>query len=84
MNIRKDSAGCVTNKHIQSKGFIIFDTIEGNDMGQMDYSIPQYKNDKYKIVGGYWNWTIQDLNGKKLWEGWWNSNEEFDETLNSL
>jgi hypothetical protein len=84
MNIHKDSAGYVTSKHILSKGFRIFDTIEGNDMGQMSYSMPQYKNDKCEILGGYWNYVIKDNKDQQVWEGWWNSNAEFDKTLIDL
>lgn len=80
MNILKDSAGCVTHKHIKNKGFNIFDTIEG-----YDYSIPQYQNNKFQIVGGYWNWIIKDIKtGQKIWSGWWNSNDEFDKTILEL
>ena len=85
MNIHEDSAGYVTGKHIESRGFKVFDTIEGNDMGQMSYSMPQYQNDKVQILGGYWNYVVKDIKtGQKLWEGWWNSNEEFDVTMTEL
>jgi hypothetical protein len=83
MNIREASAGYVTEEHIKSKGFEVFDTIEGNDMGQMIYSMPQYQNDKVQILEGYWHYVVKDRKtGQKLWEGWWNSNKEFDETMN--
>lgn len=84
MNIRTIAAGSVTDEHIKSRGFVVFETIEGNDMGQMEYSIPQYTNGKVKIVGGYWTWYVKDMEGKTLWEGWWNSNDEFDETMKQL
>tara|TARA_R110000822_G_scaffold248615_1_gene376224 strand:- start:1 stop:267 length:267 start_codon:yes stop_codon:yes gene_type:complete len=85
MNIHNDNAGYVTRKHIESVGFEVFDTIEGTDMGQMDYSMPQYQNDKVKITGGYWNYIVKDIKtGQKLWEGWWNSNDEFDGTMSEL
>jgi hypothetical protein len=84
MNIRTNEAGYVTNEHILSSGFKVFETIKGNDMGQSSFSLPQYENDQFKILGGYWNYVIKDLNDKTLWEGWWNSNEEFDETINQL
>ena len=85
MNILKDGAGYVTDEHIKKQGFEVFNTIEGNDMGQMSYSMPQYKNSKYRILGGYWNYIIKDIKtDRKLWEGWWNSNEEFDETIKNL
>lgn len=85
MNIHKDSVGYVTDKHIESRGFKVFDTIEGNDMGQMSYSMTQYQNDKVQILGGYWNYVVKDTKtGQKLWGGWWNSNEEFDATMIEL
>ena len=84
MNIHKDSAGYVTEKHILSKEFEVFDTIEGNDMGQMSYSMPQYKNQKCKILGGYWNYVVENNNDEKVWEGWWNCNDEFDKTMTDL
>lgn len=80
MNILKDSAGCVTQKHIKSKGFEVFEIIEG-----FDYALPQYHNDKFQIVGGYWNWIVKDIKtGEKIWNGWWNSNDEFDQTMSEL
>lgn len=84
MNITNNSAGYVSDEHIKSKGFKVFDVIEINDMGQTTYSLQQFKNDKFQIIGGYWNYVIKDLNGNKLWDGWWNSNEEFDETITKL
>ena len=84
MNIYKDSAGCVTGEHILSVGFEVFDTIKGNDMG-MAYAMPQYQNQNIQIVGGYWSYTIKERStGKKLWDGWWNSNDEFDKTMAEL
>lgn len=84
MNILKDSAGSVKSDHILSKGFKVFKTIEGNDMGQMSWSMPQYENTKCKIEGGYWHYVVSDHEGQKLWEGWWNSNEEFDKVMDEL
>jgi len=84
MNIHKDSAGYVTAKHILSKGFEVFNTIEGNDMGQMIYLMPQYKNANCKILGGYWNYVVKDNDDITIWEGWWNSNCEFDKTMSDL
>lgn len=84
MNITTDKAGAVSHKHILSKGFEVFETMDGNDMGQMSWSIPQYKNEKCVIVGGYWHWKVKDNNGRELFGGWWNSNEEFDNTLSDL
>ena len=84
MNIHTDKAGYATGKHIKKSGFTVFDTITGNDMGQMDWEIPQYENDKCKITGGYWEWCIKDLEGNEIWRGWWNSNDEFDQTMKIL
>lgn len=81
MNIRTFNSGSVSEHHILSKGFEIFETIEGNDMGQMSYEIPQYTNGYITINGGYWNYVIKDKDGVVLFDGWWNSNDEFDETL---
>lgn len=85
MNILKDSAGYVTHKHIESRGFKVFETREINDMGQSTIQMPQYQNDKVKICGGYWSYTVRDTKtGKEIWQGWWNSNEEFDLTMAEL
>ena len=85
MNITNDKAGAVSHEHILKRGFKVFETIEGSDMGQMSWSMPQFKNDKIRILGGYWNYVIKPLNSNKtIWEGWWNSNEEFDETINEI
>jgi len=82
MNIRNNDAGYVTDEHIKKSGFFVFDTIEESDMGQSSYSMPQWTNGKIKILGGYWNYIIEDaFTGQKLWDGWWNSNEEFDKTI---
>ena len=81
MNILKGSAGYVTGEHIKKSGFSVFEVIKGNDMGQMSYEIPQYTDGKVKITGGYWNWVVSDMDGNQLFSGWWNSNEEFDETI---
>lgn len=80
MNITNSQAGYATQDHILSKGFSIFDTIVGSDMG-MSWELPQYKNEEMQILGGYWNYVIKDNEGNTLWEGWWNSNEEFDDTI---
>lgn len=84
MNILKDAAGFVTHAHILSRGFEVFETIEGCDMGQIHYSMPQFDNGTIKILGGYWNYKIKDKADNILFDGWWNSNEEFDETINML
>jgi hypothetical protein len=84
MNIRTNEAGSVEHSHILSKGFEVFNTIGGNDMGQMEWEIPQYTNGKLKITGGYWNWIVTNMKNEKLWEGWWNTNEEFDKIIGVL
>ena len=83
MNIRKASAGYVTEDHILSYGFHVFDTIKGNDMGQMEYVLPQFQKGEWTIEGGYWNYVVRK-NKEKVWEGWWNTNEEFDATMDEL
>jgi len=84
MNIRTNEAGSVTHEYILKSGFKVFDEIKGNDMGQMTYEMPQYTNGKIKILGGYWNYSIVDMENNILWSGWWNSNGEFDEVIKSL
>jgi hypothetical protein len=84
MNITRNDAGSVGGKYILSKGFKVFDKIEGNDMGQCEWSIPQYKNSKCTITGGYWHWKVKDNDGNELFGGWWNSNEEFEKTMTEL
>ena len=84
MNILKDSAGAVSSKHIKKRGFEVFETAKSNDMGQV-IEMPQYQNDEIQIVGGYWNYIVKNRKtGATLWLGWWNSNDEFDETINEL
>jgi chitinase len=87
MNVHTDEAGMVDHEHILSQGFKVFETMKGNDMGQMTWEIPQYerKSDGLKIVGGYWSWQVKDKYGNILIEDiWWNTNEEFDQTMNEL
>lgn len=84
MNITTDKAGSMSSKHILDKGFEMYETIEGCDMGQLYYSMPQYKNNKYTITGGYWHYKVKNLKNEVVWEGWWNSNEEFDQTFKEL
>jgi hypothetical protein len=82
MNITNDSAGFVTQKHILNRGFKIYKINEVNDMGQGTYELPQYERaDGVKITGGYWSYNIEDSKGNVLFDGWWNSNKEFDETM---
>lgn len=85
MNITKDSAGSVSQKHILSKGFKIYKIQEVNDMGQVAYEMPQYeREDGIRITGGYWSYNIENKNGDVLFTGWWNSNDEFDETIKHI
>ena len=85
MNIRKNSAGYVTNEHILRSGFKVDKENIYSDMGQGSFTLTDYsKDNKLFLTGGYWNYYIRDKNGKKLFEGWWNSNEEFDKTISEL
>lgn len=85
MNIRKDSAGYVTEKHIIESGFKVDKENSFSDMGQMTVTLKDYsKNGQLFLTGGYWTYYIKDGGGKVLWEGWWNSNEEFDKTINEI
>jgi len=80
MNIRTNSAGQVSDKDFKVLGFHIFHTIEGNDMGQMGWSLPQYKKGNITITGGYWTYDLS-YKGEKVFSGWWNSKEELEDTL---
>lgn len=84
MNICKTSAGSVSASHIESRGFKIFKTMRGSDMGQGEWDIPQFTNEKIKIVGCYWTWFVKDMDDNELWQGWWNTNEEFDKTIEEI
>lgn len=87
MNNRTNQAGSVDHEHILSHGFEVYKVIKGNDMGQMTYEMPQYKrkSDGLKITDGYWGYDIEDKDGNILVEYiWWNSNEEFDQTMKEI
>lgn len=84
MNIRSNKAGAVTKEHIEKRGFKVYRDDGFSDMGQMTVNMPQYENDSLYINGGYWNYVVSDKNGNRLWEGWWNSNDEFDATISKL
>jgi hypothetical protein len=85
MNIKTDKAGVVSHEHIISKGFTVFETTEGSGMCGESWSIPQYTNGKIYIMGGYWTWYIRKTpQGDDLFDGWWNTNEEFDNTLEQI
>lgn len=84
MNIHTNEAGYATKEHILNSGFTIYDTFNGSDMGQITFELPQYTNGVIDIDGGYWNYEIKDKDGNQLWSGWWNSNDEFDETISVI
>ncbi len=85
MNIRKDEAGYVTGKYILESGFKIDKENIYSDMGQGSYTLTDYsKNNKLFLTGGYWTYYIKNKQGDLLFEGWWNSNEEFDNTIIKL
>lgn len=85
MNIRKDSAGYVTGDHIKASGFKVDKENTYSDMGQGSYTLTTYsKEDKLFLTGGYWDYNIRDKKGELLFEGWWNSNDEFDKTIDGL
>lgn len=83
MNIRTNDAGAVSESHIKSRGFSVYKIIEGSDMEQSSFSLPQFTNGELTIKGGYWNYSIYK-DGKSVFDGWWNTNEEFDETLREI
>lgn len=65
---------------LKNNGFVVFDVIKGSDMGQSSYELPQYKNSKCKVVGGYWEWKIIDLStDKEVFKGWWETLVELKE-----
>jgi hypothetical protein len=79
MNIRTNEAGCVTNEHK------VDEENTYSDMGESSYTLTDYsKDDKLFLTGGFWTYYIKDKKGKTLFEGWWNSNDEFDETIRKL
>ena len=77
MNIRKDEAGYVTDDYIKASGFIVTKTHTGQGYELYDYQ----KDGKLFLTGGYWTYYLRDRGGNLLFEGWWNSNEEFDTTI---
>lgn len=80
MNIRNSESGYVTHEHILKSGFVVTTTISG-----VGYELPQYrKGDNLFLTGGYWTHYLEDKHGNMLWEGWWNSNEEFDKTVSEV
>jgi hypothetical protein len=83
MNILKDEAGAVKQEHILSRGFTVYHTEVVYDIDSSCH-LPQFTNGEFKITGGYWNYVIKNSQDEELFSGWWNSNEEFDETLKSI
>jgi len=85
MNIRRNGAGAVSNQHILKSGFKIDNERNFSDMGQMTVTMTDYsKCGKLFLTGGYWTYYIKNKDGNLLWEGWPNSNEEFDEVITKL
>lgn len=86
MNIKTDAAGAVKNKDFEDLGFKIFETAEGSGMCGESWSIPQWsKDNRIFIVGGYWTWYIRTSpDGRDIWEGWWNTKEELEQTLKEI
>ena len=84
MNVRTNSAGYVSEKHILESGFIINKTTTYPDIDS-SYTLTDYsKDDNLFLTGGYWTYYLKDKQGNLLWEGWWNTNGEFDETIKEL
>ena len=85
MNIRTNDSGYVTNEHILKSGFKVDEEHVHSDMGQGSFTLKDFSKDgKLFLTGGYWNYYIKDKDGNLLFEGWWNSNEEFDNTIREL
>ena len=84
MNITKHGAGCATSDHILNSGFTIYSETTHQDIDST-FTLTEYiKPGKFLLTGGYWTWYIKDVNGNTIWQGWWNSNEEFDQTIKEL
>ena len=79
MNIRRQDAGMVGTKHITKRGFKVYEVIDA--MGEA--SLPQYKKGNAKINGGWWTYIVK-IDDEEVWSGWWNTEEEFDETMAEL
>lgn len=85
MNIRTNDAGMVSDEHILKSGFKVDKENTYSDMGQSTYTLTDFSKDgKLFLTGGYWTYHIKDKNGNLLFEGWWNTNEEFDRTIAEL
>lgn len=82
MNIRNESAGYIKEQDILNEGFECYETIEVSDIDS-SCSLPQYRRGDLYLNGGYWNYTLK-RNGKILFDGWWNTVEEFKQTLRNI
>jgi len=84
MNERKWNSGCVTHEHILKSGFIIDKEhtvyATGDEFTLIDYS----KGGVLFLTGGYWHYKIKTGDGTLVWEGWPNSNEEFDTVISTI
>lgn len=87
MNIRNDKAGYVTDAHIIQSGFKAFDNgnyFSDQGMEGRKQVLPEFTDGVLYISGGYWNYEIKNFQGKLLWSGWPNSNQEFDDVISEL
>lgn len=84
MNQRKEGTGYPTEKDFLSFGFEVYEVQKVNDMGQMMVHLPQYIKNGYKINGGWWTYSMKDPQGKELFNGWWDTVEELEQTLKEL
>ena len=75
-----DRFGCVTHEHILNSGFKVDRVRDYVDYTLYDYS----KDGKLFLTGGYWNYMISNINGVILFDGWWNSNDEFSKTISEI
>ena len=81
MNKRQDQNGYATNDHFLKSGFVI-DRVHDFSTGWESWRLTDYSKDgKLFLTSGYWTYSIKNADGKILFEGWWNSNEEFDKTI---
>lgn len=83
MNIRTNEAGSISHQDILNQGFSVAKIKEFSDMGQSTVTLTDYYKGNVLLTGGYWNWSLQK-DGKEIFSGWWNSNEEFIQTLKDL
>ena len=85
MNIRTYNSGSISKENILNHGFRIDKTKDYPAIGESKYILIDYsKGNNLFLTGGYWNWYLKDKNGKLLFRGWWNTVEEFENTLKEL